>query len=238
MGGMDWLARFLAPAAILSPFKSTKHFVRILWENEGNPSEVLLEVGKEDYHAVLDELQRLSGKPWVDLPQARKKLVSEIEQAKGRSAPLILFKPPCIHPRHRRSTTYPVENPIWIVFRSVRSLKSLIRPEREETMKRIAKRWLLLGLLWTVLTLTTPAQVATTGQLVGAVQDQSGGVVPGVELQLQNEDTKAVLTAAASADGGFVFPTLSPGRYTLTVSKKKFVVPPLGGRARPPEHSA
>src|SRR5262249_55150734 len=26
--------------------------------------------------------------PWVDLPQARKKLVSEIEQAKGRSAPL------------------------------------------------------------------------------------------------------------------------------------------------------
>jgi hypothetical protein len=72
------------------------------------------------------------------------------------------------------------------------------------------------------LALTAPAQVATTGQLVGAVQDQSGAVVPGVELQLQNEDTKAVLTAAASADGGFVFPTLSPGRYTLTVSKQGF----------------
>ena len=60
-------------------------------------------------------------------------------------------------------------------------------------------------MLWTVLALTVPAQVATTGQLVGAVQDQSGAVVPGVELQLQNEDTKAVLAAAASADGGFVF---------------------------------
>src|SRR5215471_19466872 len=89
-------------------------------------------------------------------------------------------------------------------------------------MKRTAQRSLLLGLLWTVLTLTAPAQVATTGQLVGAVQDQSGAVVPGVELQLQNEDTKAVLTAAASADGGFVFPTLTPGRYTLTVSKQGF----------------
>src|SRR5215471_17661790 len=89
-------------------------------------------------------------------------------------------------------------------------------------MKRTAQRSLLLGLLWTVLTLTAPAQVATTGQLVGAVQDQSGAVVPGVELQLQNEDTKAVLTAAASADGGFVFPTLSPGRYTLTISKQGF----------------
>ncbi|HEY6400870.1 MAG TPA: carboxypeptidase-like regulatory domain-containing protein, partial [Blastocatellia bacterium] len=89
-------------------------------------------------------------------------------------------------------------------------------------MKRTAKRSLRLGILWTVLTLTVPAQVATTGQLVGAAQDQSGAVVPGVELQLQNEDTKAVLTAAASADGGFVFPTLSPGRYTLTVSKQGF----------------
>src|SRR5215510_3017623 len=86
--GMVIAVPILAPAAILAPFKSTKHFVRILWENEGNPSEVLLEVRKQDYHAVLDELQRLSGKPWVDLQQARKKLVSEIEQAKGRSVPL------------------------------------------------------------------------------------------------------------------------------------------------------
>ena len=62
--------------------------MRILWENQGNPSEVLLEVEKQDYHAVLEEFQRLSGKPCVDLPQTRKKLVSEIEQAKGRSAPL------------------------------------------------------------------------------------------------------------------------------------------------------
>src|SRR5262245_30745735 len=109
-----------------------------------------------------------------------------------------------------------------MALRSVRSLKSLITPTREGTMKRTAKRSLLLGLLWTVLSLAAPAQVATTGQLVGAVQDQSGAVVPGVELQLQNEDTKAVLTAAASADGGFVFPTLSPGRYILTVSKQGF----------------
>jgi hypothetical protein len=34
-------------------------------------SEVVLEFGKQYYNAVLDELQRLSGNPWVDLPQAR-----------------------------------------------------------------------------------------------------------------------------------------------------------------------
>src|SRR5215510_6818205 len=78
----------LAPAAILLPFKSTKHFVWIRWEDKGNHSEAFLEVGKQDCRAVLDELQRLSGKPWVDMPKARKKLVSAIKQAKGRSVPL------------------------------------------------------------------------------------------------------------------------------------------------------
>jgi len=78
----------LPPAAILSAFKSRRHFVRILREDKGKTSEVLLEVGKRDYHAVLNELQRLSGKPWIDLPKARNKFVSEINQAKSRSVPL------------------------------------------------------------------------------------------------------------------------------------------------------
>jgi len=91
-------------------------------------------------------------------------------------------------------------------------------------MKGIASMSFLSVMVWVALATGSMAlaQVATTGQLVGSVQDQSGAVVPGVELQLQNEDTKAVLTAAAGADGGFVFPTLAPGSYTLTVSKQGF----------------
>src|SRR5262245_5233911 len=37
------------------------------------------------------------------------------------TAPLIQFKPPYIHPRHRCSRTYPVQKPILTAFRSVRS---------------------------------------------------------------------------------------------------------------------
>jgi hypothetical protein len=66
------------------------------------------------------------------------------------------------------------------------------------------------------------AQVATTGQLVGTVQDQSGAVIQGVELQLQNDDTKAVQIASSNADGGFVFPTLTAGGYTLTATRQGF----------------
>src|SRR5262249_52017677 len=91
---------------------------------------------------------------------------------------------------------------------------------RRGIMKIISK---ISVLMWLIITASsTLAQIATTGQIVGAVQDQSGQVTPGVELQLQNEGTKAIQAATASADGGFVFPTLTPGSYTLTVTKQGF----------------
>ena len=89
-------------------------------------------------------------------------------------------------------------------------------------MKRTANVSLLSGLICAVLATATLAQVATTGQLVGRVQDQSNAFVPGVELQLRNEETKAVQTAVSNDDGGVVFPTLLPGTYTLTATKQGF----------------
>jgi hypothetical protein len=87
-------------------------------------------------------------------------------------------------------------------------------------MKRI---WIISVLMWLILTASlTLAQIATTGQIVGSVQDQSGSVIAGAELQLKNDDTRAIQTATASADGGFVFPTVAPGNYTLTVTKQGF----------------
>jgi hypothetical protein len=62
------------------------------------------------------------------------------------------------------------------------------------------------------------AQIATTGQVVGSVQDSSGAAVPGVTLKLENAATKAVQTTTAGSDGGFVFPTVPPGVYDLTAT--------------------
>src|SRR5215470_7122578 len=87
-------------------------------------------------------------------------------------------------------------------------------------MKRISIMFVLTWLV-SIISLAS-AQIATTGQIVGTAQDQSGSVIPGVALQLQNEATKAVQTGAANADGGFVFPTVTPGSYTLTVTKQGF----------------
>ncbi|HEU4389956.1 MAG TPA: carboxypeptidase-like regulatory domain-containing protein, partial [Blastocatellia bacterium] len=89
------------------------------------------------------------------------------------------------------------------------------------------KTWSLsvgLSLIFTVLATyhSAKAQVATTGQIVGTVQDESGAVTPGVDLQLQNEATKAIHTAVSRSDGGFVLTTLVPGSYTLTATKQGF----------------
>jgi hypothetical protein len=77
-------------AVALAPFKSTQHFVRVLWQENGEPSEALFEVGKEDYAAVLTAFQDATGKPWQDLPVARKKLLDEIKAAQDRRIPVQL----------------------------------------------------------------------------------------------------------------------------------------------------
>src|SRR4051812_26062508 len=65
-------------------------------------------------------------------------------------------------------------------------------------------------------------QVSTTGQIVGSIQDSTGAAIAGVQLRLDNAETKITQTVTASADGGFVFTTLQPGSYTLTAEMKGF----------------
>src|SRR5258708_19662949 len=75
--------------------------------------------------------------------------------------------------------------------------------------------WLLAG--WPVL-----AQIATTGQVVGGVEDSTGAVMPGVTLRLQNASTASVQTTASAGNGGFVFQSVQPGSYHLTAELTRF----------------
>ena len=78
-------------------------------------------------------------------------------------------------------------------------------------MKRATCLWIVATSLLLALTLSAFSQVATTGQIVGTMQDPSGAVIPGVEVQVQNEETKAVHRVVSGADGGFVFSPVPPG---------------------------
>lgn len=104
-GGLVF-APVLVGAAVMAPFHSNQHFVRILWQDSGVPSEALFEVGKDDYSSVLNALQNLTGKPWQNMQEARKKLLGEIESAKGRSVAVQLDRTLVLNEAEMRSGVY------------------------------------------------------------------------------------------------------------------------------------
>src|SRR6266542_4575409 len=64
---------------------------------------------------------------------------------------------------------------------------------------------------------------ATTGNLKGTVEDQSGAVIPEASITAKNQET-GVSTAPyrSTKDGVFVIPNLKPGKYTVTVESQNF----------------
>ena len=65
------------------------------------------------------------------------------------------------------------------------------------------------------------AQV-TTGKVRGIVLDQTGAVVPGAKVAIENKKTNAKATATTSGKGEYQFNDLLPGEYTLTVEASSF----------------
>ena len=90
--------------------------------------------------------------------------------------------------------------------------------------QRHFRAWLLL--LWgtAVCAFFSPAaraQVATAS-INGTVSDASGAVVPGAVVVLHNVLTNVEQAASTNAAGNYAFVEVSPGRYTLRVSKEGF----------------
>lgn len=60
------------------------------------------------------------------------------------------------------------------------------------------------------------------GSLSGNVTDPNGAALPGATVEIKNVDTNATATATTNGDGGYSFPLLQPGKYTLTVTAQGF----------------
>jgi hypothetical protein len=71
----------------------------------------------------------------------------------------------------------------------------------------------------------------TRASLSGIVSDSTGSVVPGTTLQLTNEETGVVLSAASNDAGLYRFLFLNPGRYKLVASISGFKTFERGGIA-------
>ena len=74
--------------------------------------------------------------------------------------------------------------------------------------------------------LLTPASPAaaqiTSATISGAVKDQTGGVLPGVDVVITNLETGLSRSVATDANGYFTVPGLAPGRYEARASLQGF----------------
>ncbi len=72
------------------------------------------------------------------------------------------------------------------------------------------------------------------GRMAGTIIDESGAVMPGVDVRARNEATDVATSVVSSDSGAYSFPTLVVGSYTVTASLTGFkTVEQVGVRASP-----
>src|SRR5579864_7965231 len=90
--------------------------------------------------------------------------------------------------------------------------------------QRLARSALLLAGLFSAFPFHTFAQ---RSNIHGIVSDQTGSVIPGVEITALNLDCGLKREAATGDEGQFSLALLQPGRYVLTAQKEGFSVAEL-----------
>jgi len=81
-------------------------------------------------------------------------------------------------------------------------------------------RMVAAGLLFAAIGGTLHAQ--GLGSLVGTVTDPSGGIVVSATVKITDEGTSATRETTTNGQGSYVFTTLRPSTYTLTVDAAGF----------------
>jgi hypothetical protein len=93
------------------------------------------------------------------------------------------------------------------------------RPSNTVTTRLIQCIALFVLALFVVLPVT---HAQTTATITGSVLDTSGAVIPNAQVTIVNEASNDTRVIASNGDGNFVFPSLIPGSYTISVELKGF----------------
>jgi hypothetical protein len=86
----------------------------------------------------------------------------------------------------------------------------------------LLNRLLIALLLGCVGATAMAAQTVAVAQISGIVRDDSGGVLPGVEVTVLQIETGAARTVFTNENGAYVLPNLPVGPYRLTVTLQGF----------------
>jgi hypothetical protein len=80
----------------------------------------------------------------------------------------------------------------------------------------------LLMLVVFLATLSSQGQVAITGTITGTVADQTGAYIPGATVTIESPAMMQPKSTVSDGGGGFTFPQLPPGTYTLKIGATGF----------------
>src|SRR4051812_6724998 len=103
--------------------------------------------------------------------------------------------------------------------------KGVLKPRRESMKFRAT---LMLGALLVVAAAGSVFGQGFQGGLRGSVKD-SGGVIPGVEVTLTNEQTNIKRSTVTNERGEFVFANVDPGNYAVKASLQGYKTVDRGG---------
>lgn len=92
-----------------------------------------------------------------------------------------------------------------------------LKGDFQKRLRATMRLTIFASVLAAVLAPAASAQTTTAGKVVGSVTDQSGGVVPKAEVQLQNVGTGTALATITDGAGEFIFPVANAGIYRITV---------------------
>lgn len=85
-------------------------------------------------------------------------------------------------------------------------------------MRRRMNATALLALLWC----TAPVSAQTTGSVSGTIKDNSGAIVPGAAVTVENLETRASRTTSTDDAGRYEIALLPPGRYLIRAELQGF----------------
>jgi hypothetical protein len=89
-------------------------------------------------------------------------------------------------------------------------------------MKEIGLGWRVASVLLAVGLLSPLLGQTSTGTITGRVTDSSGAIIVGASVQLTSTDRGTVSSTKTNDAGLYVFPTVQPGQYSLSIQKEGF----------------
>src|ERR1700761_1848083 len=96
--------------------------------------------------------------------------------------------------------------------------------ERRKHVRRLVMKFLVNLVLVGVVSMFAAGEALAQGYgaISGTVSDPAGAVVPGATVTATQAGTGLVLSTTSNGEGTFVFPTLAPSVYDLSVSHSGF----------------